>query len=371
MQTLLGDMVNQLAMFIVVSFFVRPSTDPCPDDTDLSSEIYDRQKFLWWLLVWLHGTAFVMQVGRELVKDLETWYHVWNIAYTVVSIAQMVVLSEQLRYMQDVAWNQQFADIRMQTDYYRYNEWMVVEICLVPAIMMVNMIFIFVRCFVEQKLNIKMTTLLMTEEADFVLANSVALRLLTSTLVPGITSIFVALREPSGSSEKDVLGWIMTFQLGQGISILLIFFVSLKQAPDFITNPITQQKYLNVIKKIVLVLAAGSVIVVPVVVILLSAFQLPNASKKLSSNYFVACIVLQILFLVRLIRSDYEWIKGEFLNNQKESEKQEQVELKKIDSEKKSTSINGEDPRDSLLGDDKDKKEGSWYSEEKTKSVQQ
>ena len=40
MQTLLGDMVNQLAMFIVVTFFVRPATDPCPGDGDLSSEIY-------------------------------------------------------------------------------------------------------------------------------------------------------------------------------------------------------------------------------------------------------------------------------------------------------------------------------------------
>ena len=95
----------------------------------------------------------------------------------------------------------------------------------------------------------------------------------------------------------------------QGTAVLFIFFVSLKKAPQFVTNPIAQQKYLKVMRTIVAFLCAGILIIVPVIVILLAAFQLPNSSEKLSANYFVLCIVLQVLFLVRVSRSDGQWIQ--------------------------------------------------------------
>ena len=54
----------------------------------------------------------------------------------------MVVISEELQY---VAWNIQFTDIDLTQDYFRFNEWMLLEVMFVPTIMGVNMIFVFMQ----------------------------------------------------------------------------------------------------------------------------------------------------------------------------------------------------------------------------------
>lgn len=195
---MLGDIANQLGMFIMVLVFVRPSGDPCPEDGDISAEIVDMQRALWWQLLALHFFATIIMLGRERNKDLSLWYHVWSNGFTVISIVQLSILSELLQYF---AKKEQFRDVSLDKSYFRFNEWILVEILYVPAIMFINMMYLFFRCFLDQKLTVKMSTLLLNEEADFIIVNSVTLRIMTNTFVPALTTIIVVLRLPSDDVE--------------------------------------------------------------------------------------------------------------------------------------------------------------------------
>ena len=78
-------------------------------------------------------------------------------------------------------------------------------------------------------------------------------------------------------------------------------------------------------RSIVVFLLAVILAVAPIVVILLASFQLAASAKKLSLEYYVLCIVLQVLFLIRTVRSDYGWIKKEIDDVRNDSVEKDQA----------------------------------------------
>lgn len=69
LMTLLGDMVNQLTMFLIVAFFVRPAQQACLSDTQDNQYIYQEQLRLWVYQCCFHFAAFVVMTFRERAGD--------------------------------------------------------------------------------------------------------------------------------------------------------------------------------------------------------------------------------------------------------------------------------------------------------------
>ena len=79
----------------------------------------------------------------------------------------------------------------MSVEYRRFNAWMTVEICYIPLLMFVDMLFLFTRSLTEARLIVKMDSFKLTEEHDFLISAASTLRMLTNTLAPGLTSLLI------------------------------------------------------------------------------------------------------------------------------------------------------------------------------------
>jgi hypothetical protein len=114
-----------------------------------------------------------------------------SLSLTAISIYQLILVSQQMFYQVEMDQLEAQLNEPMTLEYQRFNTWMLVEICYVPAIMLVTMLYLFLRSFFNQGLKIFMRTLLLTCDDDFIMCQTQTIRFSTNTLGPAITTFVV------------------------------------------------------------------------------------------------------------------------------------------------------------------------------------
>lgn len=93
--------------------------------------------------------------------------------------------------MQYFVLEQQFEYITLSQSYYRFNAWMAIEMLYIPALIIVNILFLFIRSLRPAMITVTMPSMLQTDESDFLIGFTTTLRSTINLLVPAFMTLIV------------------------------------------------------------------------------------------------------------------------------------------------------------------------------------
>lgn len=99
----------------------------------------------------------------------QNWALLGNAALTQMNLVQLLTLIFCCQYLSD-QYNTRPEEDEYSFDYFQFNFWCMIEVGMMFTTILTNIIYLFLRSFLHQKMQIKIPGMLINEDSDFLVS---------------------------------------------------------------------------------------------------------------------------------------------------------------------------------------------------------
>lgn len=186
-RAILGSIAIQLAMGIVTIFIVNaPDTPYLVEPFEgANAELHAKLEYLLLMISVTHVICFAAQFTEQYIN--ERWFELMQVGVCLSMVAQVCNVTLICQFL---ILEKQF-EVDMAPNYDEFRFWLEVEVLVFAAGIASNVIYLFVRSFVQQKITLRVTQMKQDVNTDYLESQSFMLCIFLTFVVPACVLFYI------------------------------------------------------------------------------------------------------------------------------------------------------------------------------------